>query len=246
MARFARFALLAIILLVAAFLPATAGATCAGDTCCAPGGPCTKVDPTAKWQEYGEDWRFELGGGLNGGLVGGEDGTRWARGGTVEVGFHIVNRFLTGGVDHDDIALGAWCAPVACAGIWADTMAPSVVWGNDWGVDLRVDLQKGMRGTGGDKTTAELVVDPVARASRRSSWRTASLLGTLVPEVGWRPVNGAVRIGWQAYRIDYRFNLFALKWDVATVGPVFAANEQTRWSVMSTLRVSLLVGNGYW
>ena len=240
-----RFVVFAVALFAAASLSSQAYATCAGNKCCPPGGPCTKVDPTAKWNSYGEDWRFEIGGGVSGGLVRGEGGAQWVRGGTVEVGFHVVKRFQTAAVDHDDLGVGALCAPIACAGVWADLMAPSVIWGNDWGVDLRVDLHKGAPGTPDGKTTAELVVDPVARASRNSSLRTASLLGTLVPEVGWRPANDSVRVGWQAYRIDGRLNLLAFKWDVATIGPVFSPERGTELSVMSTLRISILAGNGY-
>lgn len=144
-----RIGVLAVVLFALAGPPAQAEATCYGNTCCPPGGPCTTVDPTGKWHEYGEDWRFEIGGGVSGGLVRDEAGVGWVRG------------------------------------------------------------------------------------------------GTLMPEVGWRPASGALRVGWQAYRVDGRLNLLAFKWDVATIGPVFSQDAGTGLSVMSTLRVSVLLGNGY-
>jgi hypothetical protein len=74
--------------------------------------------------------------------------------------------------------MGALCAPILCGFVGIAAVPKSAVIGDEIGLDLRARVRHGGAGT-----TMELGLRPIGRASPRGSWRTASFLGALLPEL---------------------------------------------------------------
>ncbi len=141
------------------------------------------------WEER-TGWNTELVAGHGIGLFGGREAGGGHRSGvvgdaTIRVGVHHVGRF------HDKGLLGirasslAWCMPLMmCGGLPGLLMGPTSAFaGNELGVDLAAHVFYGL-GAEAPPLGFALGVRPTFRVARDSRFRTASYLGSLLPEVG--------------------------------------------------------------
>ncbi len=103
---------------------------------------------------------------------------------TIRIGLHKVGAY------HEKSVIGlsgsglAWCAPILMCGPVGPLVTPTgAILGNELGVDVTAHL---LSGVSGDTSPfgAALGVRPTFRVARDSRFRTASWLGSLMPEVG--------------------------------------------------------------
>lgn len=153
--------------------------------CCPPGGPCSS---NCSKQAPAEGRLLEvLAGG--GGELDPLGGT-----GVLGVGVSWSQTFDPRSLEHGDQPVAAWCAPILC-GIVGIGDIPRGAWiGNRRGAQLRAWL------TADDVTVS---VRPVFRA-QRGRWRTASVLGAALPELGVGVRTGDLSAIWSPYPLVLR------------------------------------------
>lgn len=167
----------------------------------APGAARTDELPAGEPREWGErsGWNTELVAGQGLGVFGGRDADSVHRSGvvgdaTIRLGIHHVGRF------HDKSLIGvrassvAWCMPLMmCGGAPGLLLGPtSGFLGNELGVDLAAHVFYGVSADA-PRLGFALGVRPTFRVARDSRFRTASYVGSLLPEVGLAFPSGRAR-----------------------------------------------------
>jgi hypothetical protein len=165
-------------------------------------------------------WNTEIAVGSGIGVIGRGDERRddLAADTTIRIGFHKV------GVFHGKSLLGlrtpglAWCMPLVMCGPVGLLIGPeSGFLGNELGVDVAAHLLHGVSDNALQFGYA-FGLRPALRVARDSRFRTASYLGSLVPEVGFAFPSGRARELYLEFNL-YPLSLavtrdFAIHWDV--------------------------------
>lgn len=138
-----------------------------------------------------------------------------------------------------------WCASVAgCGGLGMLFMPPDSVLGNELGLDLRVGVGQEMQQGAPTTTSTSIGVRPVFRYSGRGRVRTGTLVGSLLPEWGYRHSQQSgwdTHLYWWLVPVDILASRhMAVSWDGLGIGMSIPLNgEKVAFAMTSNLSLQL-------